>query len=120
MQIGATGGAILWLIIAAVHNLLTYYFSYNLLGHFFPSPAEKNTHYQQDVSYPASLFQRIFGLCWTTVFGAIMGAIGSEILVRCGLEVMGPLRAASAGALGGAFMGPGKYFTDTIIWLTTA
>ena len=101
MQIGATGGAILWPAVTFMNSLLGCCFS-----------PQQGTRHRQSVSYPTLIFQNIFDLCWTTAFGAAAGVVGSKVLINYGHEVMDPLHAARAGALGGAVLGPGEYFFE--------
>lgn len=70
---------------------------------------QQDTRQRQAVSYQTRIFQNIFDWGWTTAFGAAAGVAGSKYLVS---EVIDPLHAAGAGAVGGAVLGPGEWFSE--------
>lgn len=57
-------------------------------------------------------FKRLVGLCQATALGAAAGGIGAAVLRLHGYDVMDPLHAARAGALGGAVLGPGETISE--------
>ena len=98
MQIGAIG-ALIFMPAVVFFNMMT----------TSCYPAEQDAFgNRRYVTCTERTYCNIFELCKTTAFGAIVGAIGSSVFRIHGHVGMDTLHAATAGALGGAILGPGE------------
>ena len=98
MQIGAIGALIFTPAVDLFNKITSSYY-----------PAEQDAlGNRRHRSCTERTYRTIFGLCRTTAFGAIVGAIGSSVFRLHGHIGMDPLHATTAGALGGAILGPGE------------
>lgn len=93
LQLGATGAAIISPVVGIV---------YSVIDAFCRSSSP------DDPTPRCNLLIWLLRAAQATALGAAAGGIGADVLRSHGCDVMDPLYAARAGALGGVVLGPGE------------